>query len=93
MVQVQDWLYMDGEDANATEFQERLDSLKAIGSPISLRFVCCYLLILIEAKAFLKNILINHFAVLYLYRSDELTARPVAVEYGRKYLTEVKEVH
>ncbi|CAA7023746.1 unnamed protein product [Microthlaspi erraticum] len=59
--EVQDWLYMDGEDANATEFQDRLDSLKAIGSPISLR-------------------------------SDELTARPVAVEYGRKYLTEVKEI-
>ncbi|WZZ75440.1 hypothetical protein YC2023_086810 [Brassica napus] len=58
---VQDWLYMDGEDANATEFQERLDSLKAIGSPISLR-------------------------------SDELTARPVAVEYAQKYLTEVKEI-
>ncbi|XP_056864478.1 heat shock 70 kDa protein 17 isoform X2 [Raphanus sativus] len=59
--EVQDWLYMDGEDANATEFQERLDSLKAIGSPISLR-------------------------------SDELTARPVAVEYAQKYLTEVKEI-
>lgn len=39
MFQVQDWLYMDGEDANATEFEERLDSLKAIGSPISFRFV------------------------------------------------------
>ncbi|ESQ55771.1 hypothetical protein EUTSA_v10024376mg [Eutrema salsugineum] len=59
--EVQDWLYMDGEDANATEFQERLDSLKAIGSPISLR-------------------------------SEELTARPVAVEYAQKYLTEVKEI-
>ncbi|CAH2078857.1 unnamed protein product [Thlaspi arvense] len=58
---VQDWLYMDGEDANATEFQDRLDSLKAIGSPISLR-------------------------------SDELKARPVAVEYAQKYLTEVKEI-
>ncbi|KAG2260055.1 hypothetical protein Bca52824_079349 [Brassica carinata] len=34
--EVQDWLYMDGEEAIATEFQERLDSLKAIGSPISL---------------------------------------------------------
>jgi len=30
---------MDGEDANATEFEKRLDSLKAIGSPISFRFV------------------------------------------------------
>jgi hypoxia up-regulated 1 len=37
--EVQDWLYMDGEDANATEFEKRLDSLKAIGSPISFRFV------------------------------------------------------
>ncbi|XP_013608153.1 PREDICTED: heat shock 70 kDa protein 17 [Brassica oleracea var. oleracea] len=59
--EVQDWLYMDGEDANATEFLDRLDSLKAIGSPISLR-------------------------------SEELTARPVAVEYAQKYLTEVKEI-
>jgi len=36
---VQDWLYTDGEDANATEFQERLDQLKAVGDPIFLRFV------------------------------------------------------
>lgn len=35
--QVQDWLYMDGEDANATEFQERLDMLKAVGDPIFFR--------------------------------------------------------
>ncbi|XP_010540828.1 PREDICTED: heat shock 70 kDa protein 17-like [Tarenaya hassleriana] len=59
--EVQDWLYMDGEDANVTEFQDRLDSLKAIGSPIS-------------------------------FRSEELTARPVASEYARKYLTEVREI-
>ncbi|XP_010440120.1 PREDICTED: heat shock 70 kDa protein 17 [Camelina sativa] len=58
--EVQDWLYMDGEDANATEFQDRLDSLKAIGNPIS-------------------------------FRSEELTARPVAVEYARKYENELKE--
>ncbi|BAT83407.1 hypothetical protein LR48_Vigan03g027400 [Vigna angularis] len=35
--QVQDWLYTDGEDANAAEFQERLDQLKAVGDPIFLR--------------------------------------------------------
>ncbi|XP_027341513.1 heat shock 70 kDa protein 17 [Abrus precatorius] len=35
--QVQDWLYTDGEDANATEFQERLDQLKAVGDPIFFR--------------------------------------------------------
>ncbi|OIW14422.1 hypothetical protein TanjilG_20868 [Lupinus angustifolius] len=35
--QVQDWLYMDGEDANADEFQERLDTLKAVGDPIFFR--------------------------------------------------------
>ncbi|KAI4305507.1 hypothetical protein L6164_028869 [Bauhinia variegata] len=35
--QVQDWLYTDGEDANATEFQERLDTLKAVGDPIFFR--------------------------------------------------------
>ncbi|KAL2585525.1 hypothetical protein AAZV13_13G003200 [Glycine max] len=34
---VQDWLYTDGEDANATEFQERLDQLKAVGDPIFFR--------------------------------------------------------
>ncbi|XP_028795972.1 heat shock 70 kDa protein 17 [Neltuma alba] len=35
--QVQDWLYTDGEDANATEFEERLDMLKAVGDPIFFR--------------------------------------------------------
>ncbi|KAK3155066.1 hypothetical protein QOZ80_2BG0198410 [Eleusine coracana subsp. coracana] len=35
--EVQDWLYMDGEDAQANEFQERLDQLKAIGDPILFR--------------------------------------------------------
>lgn len=38
-VQVQDWLYMDGEDATAKEFEERLDSLKAVGDPIFFRYV------------------------------------------------------
>ncbi|CAA0837077.1 Heat shock 70 kDa protein 17 [Striga hermonthica] len=36
--EVQDWLYTDGEDASATDFQERLDMLKAIGDPIFFRF-------------------------------------------------------
>ncbi|CAL4884971.1 unnamed protein product [Urochloa decumbens] len=35
--EVQDWLYMDGEDAQANEFKERLDQLKAIGDPILFR--------------------------------------------------------
>ncbi|XP_052178130.1 heat shock 70 kDa protein 17 [Diospyros lotus] len=35
--EVQDWLYTDGEDASATEFQERLDLLKSIGGPIFFR--------------------------------------------------------
>ncbi|KAG9442695.1 hypothetical protein H6P81_018549 [Aristolochia fimbriata] len=35
--EVQDWLYTDGEDASATEFQEQLDKLKAIGDPIFFR--------------------------------------------------------
>lgn len=34
---MQEWLYMDGEDGTATEFQERLNSLKAIGDPIFFR--------------------------------------------------------
>ncbi|KAK4834705.1 hypothetical protein QYF36_027116 [Acer negundo] len=36
--EVQDWLYTDGEDATAKEFQERLDSIKAVGDPIFFRF-------------------------------------------------------
>ncbi|XP_038696853.1 heat shock 70 kDa protein 17-like [Tripterygium wilfordii] len=36
--EAQDWLYTDGEDATATEFQERLDLLKAIGDPIFFRY-------------------------------------------------------
>ncbi|WCJ28811.1 Heat shock 70 kDa protein 17 [Euphorbia peplus] len=36
--EVQEWLYLDGEEANAKEFQDRLDSLKAIGDPIFFRF-------------------------------------------------------
>ncbi|KAH6776152.1 heat shock protein 70 family protein [Perilla frutescens var. hirtella] len=35
--EVEDWLYTDGEDASATEFQERLDTLKSIGDPIFFR--------------------------------------------------------
>lgn len=35
--EVQDWLYMDGEDATAGEFEERLEMLKAIGDPIFFR--------------------------------------------------------
>lgn len=35
--EVQDWLYMDGEDATAGEFEERLNMLKAIGDPIFFR--------------------------------------------------------
>lgn len=35
--EVQEWLYTDGEDASATEFEERLNALKAIGDPIFLR--------------------------------------------------------
>ncbi|KAL4569956.1 hypothetical protein LXL04_025605 [Taraxacum kok-saghyz] len=36
--EVQDWLYMDGEDASATQFEERLDQLKDIGDPIFFRY-------------------------------------------------------
>ncbi|XP_078149329.1 heat shock protein 70 (Hsp 70) family protein [Carex rostrata] len=32
--EVQEWLYMDGEDAQAKEFEERLDLLTSIGDPI-----------------------------------------------------------
>lgn len=38
-MQIEDWLYTDGEDASATEFQKRLDMLTAIGDPIFFRFV------------------------------------------------------
>ncbi|KAG4196477.1 hypothetical protein ERO13_A06G171800v2 [Gossypium hirsutum] len=36
--EVQEWLYTDGEDANASEFQDRLNSLKATADPIFFRF-------------------------------------------------------
>ncbi|KAF4399831.1 heat shock 70 kDa protein 17 [Cannabis sativa] len=35
--EVQEWLYMDGENASAKEFQEHLDMLKAIGDPMFFR--------------------------------------------------------
>lgn len=35
--EVQEWLYTDGEDATASEFQEHLNLLKAIGDPIFFR--------------------------------------------------------
>lgn len=38
-MQVEDWLYTDGEDASASEFQERLDTLKSIGDPIFFRSI------------------------------------------------------
>ncbi|XP_050231681.1 heat shock 70 kDa protein 17 [Mercurialis annua] len=59
--EVQEWLYTDGEDASATEFQDRLDLLKAIGDPL-------------------------------FFRYNELTARPAAIEFARKYLTEVQQI-
>ncbi|MBA0839808.1 hypothetical protein Goarm_005503 [Gossypium armourianum] len=36
--EVQEWLYTDGEDASASEFQDRLNSLKATADPIFFRF-------------------------------------------------------
>ncbi|KAE8723678.1 Heat shock 70 kDa protein 17 [Hibiscus syriacus] len=36
--EVQEWLYTDGEDASSTEFQDRLNSLKAAADPIFFRF-------------------------------------------------------
>ncbi|XP_031105208.1 heat shock 70 kDa protein 17 [Ipomoea triloba] len=36
--EVQEWLYTDGEDASATEFEKKLDLLKAIGDPIFHRY-------------------------------------------------------
>ncbi|CAH9072916.1 unnamed protein product [Cuscuta epithymum] len=36
--EVQEWLYTDGEDALATEFEKHLDTLKAIGDPIFHRY-------------------------------------------------------
>ncbi|GMH02237.1 hypothetical protein Nepgr_004076 [Nepenthes gracilis] len=37
--EVQEWLYMDGEDATASEFEERLEMLKAIGDHIFFRLI------------------------------------------------------
>ncbi|KAK8509518.1 hypothetical protein V6N12_001523 [Hibiscus sabdariffa] len=58
--EVQEWLYTDDEDATATEFQDRLNLLKASADPIIFRF-------------------------------KELTARPEAVNFARKYLTELRQ--
>uniref|UniRef100_A0A0C9QMT8 TSA: Wollemia nobilis Ref_Wollemi_Transcript_21707_3593 transcribed RNA sequence n=1 Tax=Wollemia nobilis TaxID=56998 RepID=A0A0C9QMT8_9CONI len=54
--EAQEWLYTDGEDASADEFQRHLDSLKSIGDPIFLRLA-------------------------------ELSARPIASDYFRQYLS------
>ncbi|XP_047970827.1 heat shock 70 kDa protein 17 [Salvia hispanica] len=35
--EVEEWLYTDGEDASASEFQKHLDTLKSIGDPIFFR--------------------------------------------------------
>ncbi|KAJ4976597.1 hypothetical protein NE237_001703 [Protea cynaroides] len=59
--EVQEWLYTDGEDASASDFQERLDLLKAIGDPI-------------------------------FFRLNELTRRPEASEFARKYLGELQQI-
>lgn len=45
---MQEWLYTDGEDATATEFQERLDMLKAIGDPIFFRYISRLLTLRLE---------------------------------------------
>jgi hypoxia up-regulated 1 len=37
--EVQEWLYTDGEDATAAEFQKRLDMLKDFGDPMFFRYV------------------------------------------------------
>lgn len=42
--QVQEWLYTDGEDATATEFQEHLDMLKDVGGPMFFRYVICLII-------------------------------------------------
>ncbi|CAA6671822.1 unnamed protein product [Spirodela intermedia] len=53
--EVQEWLYMDGEDAPADEFKDRLNSLKAIGpnysSELSSRPVACE-----HARSYLSEI-------------------------------------
>ncbi|CAL1385877.1 unnamed protein product [Linum trigynum] len=59
--EVQDWLYTDGEDATASEFEKRMESLKTIGDPI-------------------------------FFRYKELSERPDATKFARKYLTELKQI-
>lgn len=39
ILQAQEWLYMDGEDASADEFEKHLDSLKTTGEEIFFRSV------------------------------------------------------
>lgn len=35
--EAEDWLYGDGELANASEFKEKLKTLQAVGKPIEVR--------------------------------------------------------
>ncbi|KAJ0089252.1 hypothetical protein Patl1_33274 [Pistacia atlantica] len=75
---VQDWLYMDGEDATAKEFEERLDSLKAVGDPIFFRPLLAKL-----------NVPTDIFCGSDL---KSLLQDQQAVEYARKYLGEVQQI-
>ncbi|KAL0319998.1 UNVERIFIED_CONTAM: Heat shock protein 17 [Sesamum radiatum] len=88
--EVEDWLYTDGEDASATEFQERLDMLKAIGPPyssgLSLSAIVDFKLVALTCQDG------SSYKELFFYRYDELTARPAASEHARKYLTELQQV-
>ena len=87
-LEVQEWLYTDGEDAKAAEFQERLDMLKAIGGPIFFRYVFRFFINFVSTC---WNLV--WYAALIVVRYDELTARPAALEYARKYLTELQQVN
>lgn len=79
---------MDGEDAPASEFQERLDMLKAIGDPIFLRSVFwmsnLFFSILVKVSSL--------HACFSCFRYNELTARPAALEHARQYLTDLQQV-
>ncbi|KAL8201451.1 hypothetical protein R6Q57_012790 [Mikania cordata] len=87
--EVQDWLYTDGEDASASQFQEHLNKLKAIGDPIFFRFAKVkFFVCILNGIVIWQNLI---FSNIY-YRYKELTARPEASQSAKGYFSELQEI-
>jgi hypoxia up-regulated 1 len=88
---------MDGEDAQAKEFEERLDLLTSIGDPIFFRYTTIYFKFIVFCFIIVNLCDDLHFLSFFFplcnTRLAELTARPSACEYARSYLDEVQKVN